>query len=99
MACSPMSAGRVTGSSDCALVGTRVLGSASTLHLTLNPDVGQVEADPSELNLSAFETFYTERRQFFLDGQEVFSFPLAFHNWARSISTCGSVISGSWAEH
>ena len=43
-------------------------GSNLTLEATVNPDFGQVEADPAEVNLSAFETFFTERRPFFLEG-------------------------------
>ena len=39
-----------------------------TLDATTNPDFGQVEADPAEVNLSAFETFFTEKRPFFVDG-------------------------------
>src|SRR4029453_3506853 len=34
----------------------------------VNPDFGQVEADPAEVNLSAFETFFDEKRPFFLEG-------------------------------
>ncbi|HEV2148446.1 MAG TPA: DUF5916 domain-containing protein [Longimicrobiaceae bacterium] len=45
-----------------------------TLTATLNPDFGQVEVDPAELNLSAFETFYSERRPFFLEGADAFQF-------------------------
>jgi hypothetical protein len=44
------------------------------LNATVNPDFGQVEADPSELNLSAFETFFTERRPFFVEGKGLFTF-------------------------
>ncbi|HWA16362.1 MAG TPA: DUF5916 domain-containing protein, partial [Gemmatimonadales bacterium] len=44
------------------------------LNATVNPDFGQVEADPSELNLSAFESFFSERRPFFVDGKGVFDF-------------------------
>jgi hypothetical protein len=44
------------------------LGSNLTLEATVNPDFGQVEADPAEVNLSAFETFFDERRPFFLEG-------------------------------
>ncbi|HEX8390823.1 MAG TPA: DUF5916 domain-containing protein [Longimicrobium sp.] len=44
------------------------LGSSLTLEATLNPDFGQVEADPAEVNLSAFETFFAERRPFFTEG-------------------------------
>jgi hypothetical protein len=51
------------------------VGSNVRLAATINPDFGQVEADPATLNLSAFETFFTERRPFFLDGQPVFVFP------------------------
>jgi hypothetical protein len=40
-----------------------------TLDFTVNPDFGQVEADPSEVNLTAFETFFEERRPFFIEGR------------------------------
>lgn len=42
--------------------------------LTVNPDFGQVEADPSQLNLSTVETFYEEQRPFFLEGESLFEF-------------------------
>ncbi len=45
-----------------------------TLNLTLNPDFGQVEADPARVNLSAFETFLPEKRPFFLEGKNIFDF-------------------------
>src|SRR5687768_4261965 len=45
-----------------------------TLTTTINPDFGQVEVDPSVVNLSAFETFFPEKRPFFLEGSDVFSF-------------------------
>src|SRR5712692_7983513 len=45
-----------------------------TLDGTVNPDFGQVEADPSVLNLSAFETFFQERRPFFVEGAGIFRF-------------------------
>jgi hypothetical protein len=45
-----------------------------TLDATVNPDFGQVEADPAQLNLSAFEQFFEERRPFFLEGAGIFSF-------------------------
>lgn len=48
------------------------LSSDFTLDLTVNPDFGQVEADASELNLTAFETFYAEKRPFFVEGKEIF---------------------------
>ena len=50
------------------------LSSNFTADLTINPDFGQVESDPSVMNLTAFETFYEERRPFFLEGKNIFSF-------------------------
>ncbi|MCG6927168.1 MAG: carbohydrate binding family 9 domain-containing protein [Acidobacteria bacterium] len=44
-----------------------------TLDATLNPDFGQVEADPSVVNLTAYETFYEEKRPFFLEGRKILS--------------------------
>lgn len=48
-----------------------------TMDFTLNPDFGQVEADPSEVNLSSFESFFVEKRPFFIEGNNIFSFQLA----------------------
>ncbi|MDQ3242461.1 MAG: carbohydrate binding family 9 domain-containing protein, partial [Gemmatimonadota bacterium] len=45
-----------------------------TLDATINPDFGQVEVDPAVVNLSAFETFFPERRPFFVEGSSIFSF-------------------------
>jgi uncharacterized protein DUF5916/cellulose/xylan binding protein with CBM9 domain len=45
-----------------------------TLDATVNPDFGQVEADPAVLNLTAFETFFQERRPFFVQGAGIFRF-------------------------
>jgi hypothetical protein len=53
------------------------LGSAFTLDATINPDFGQVEADPAVINLSAFETFFEERRPFFVEDAQVFDFTLS----------------------
>ena len=50
-----------------------------TLDATVNPDFGQVEADPAVLNLSAFETFYPEKRPFFIEGTGIFRFDLQCH--------------------
>lgn len=47
------------------------LGSGLTLDATINPDFGQVEADPAVVNLTAYETFFSERRPFFLEGQNL----------------------------
>jgi hypothetical protein len=52
------------------------LTSNLTLTATVNPDFGQVEADPSQVNLSAFETFLPERRPFFQEGADIFQFSL-----------------------
>jgi hypothetical protein len=51
-----------------------------TLDLTVNPDFGQVEADPSQVNLSAFELFFQERRPFFLEGNNTLNFPIGDGN-------------------
>jgi len=47
------------------------LGPNLTLDATINPDFGQVEADPAEVNLSAFETIFSEKRPFFLEGDQI----------------------------
>ena len=52
------------------------LTSDLTLTFTLNPDFGQVEADPSEVNLTAFETYFSERRPFFIEGRNIINFQL-----------------------
>ena len=50
------------------------LTSNLTLDATVNPDFGQVEVDPAVINLSAFETFFPEKRPFFIEGAQVFNF-------------------------
>ena len=50
------------------------LSSNFTLDGTVNPDFGQVELDPAVVNLTAFETFYDEKRPFFIEGANIFSF-------------------------
>lgn len=50
------------------------ISSNMTLTATINPDFGQVEVDPAVVNLTAFETFFPERRPFFLEGNEIFDF-------------------------
>ena len=47
-----------------------------TMDLTINPDFGQVEADPSVVNLSAYETFFSEKRPFFIEGNNITNFGL-----------------------
>ena len=57
------------------------LSSNAVLNATVNPDFGQVEADPSVLNLSAYETFYEEKRPFFSEGANFFQHRLQlFHS-------------------
>ena len=60
------------------------LGTAVTLSATINPDFAQVEQDPSVLNLTVFETFYPEKRPFFVEDSRMFvpNFPqmLLFHS-------------------
>lgn len=77
--------GQVTGSWSTGADLTMGLGGGLTLAATVNPEFGQVDADPSQLNLSAFETFLSERRPFFVEGAEIFqltfpSFPRLFHS-------------------
>lgn len=52
------------------------LTSNLTLDATVNPDFGQVEADPAVLNLTAFETLFQERRPFFVEGTGIFEVPV-----------------------
>jgi len=52
------------------------LTSNMTLDGAINPDFGQVEADPGVLNLSAFEQFFAERRPFFLEGSGIFRYDI-----------------------
>jgi hypothetical protein len=62
------------GSSITARAGADLkmgLGPNLTLDATVNPDFGQVEADPAEVNLSAFETIFDERRPFFTEGAQL----------------------------
>lgn len=49
------------------------VGPNLTLDVSINPDFGQVEADPAEVNLTAFETRFTERRPFFIEGSALFN--------------------------
>ncbi len=49
------------------------LTSNLTVDATVNPDFGQVEVDPAVVNLTAFETFFEEKRAFFLEGSQIFN--------------------------
>jgi hypothetical protein len=64
--------GSITGGLDGKIGVTNNL----TLDFTINPDFGQVEADPSEVNLTAFETYFSERRPFFVEGNNILRFRL-----------------------
>ncbi len=50
------------------------LKSNLTLDMTINPDFGQVEVDPAVINLSAAESYYSEKRPFFIEGSNIFRF-------------------------
>jgi len=63
---------------DAGLDGKIGLTNNLTLDFTINPDFGQVEADPSQVNLTSFETFFQEKRPFFIEGKNILSFPLMF---------------------
>jgi hypothetical protein len=74
------------GSNLSASVGTDAkfgIGSNLTVDATINPDFGQVEVDPAVVNLSDFETFYPEKRPFFIEGLTIFDFGYggANNNW------------------
>jgi len=58
-----------------------------TLAATVQPDFGQVEADPAVLNLSPFETFYDEKRPFFVEGNRFFQHPSFNLFYSRRIGT------------
>ncbi|MCP4570845.1 MAG: carbohydrate binding family 9 domain-containing protein [bacterium] len=58
-----------------------------TLNATFQPDFGQVEADPAVLNLSPFETWYQEKRPFFIEGARFFQHPHFNMFYSRRIGT------------
>jgi hypothetical protein len=60
-------------------------GSNLTLDATVNPDFGQVEADPAEVNLTAFETFFSEKRPFFIEGSGLLNSPFEGYFYSRRI--------------
>ena len=70
--------GQLSRNSTIDIGGDLKLGLSSnvTLDATINPDFGQVDADPAELNLSAFETFFPEKRPFFTEGVQIFRYEL-----------------------
>ncbi|MGD2153032.1 MAG: DUF5916 domain-containing protein [Gemmatimonadales bacterium] len=52
------------------------LGASYTLDATVNPDFGQVEVDPAVINLTQFETFFPEKRPFFVEDARIFDYNL-----------------------
>jgi Domain of unknown function (DUF5916)/Carbohydrate family 9 binding domain-like len=69
-----------TGSSENLAVGLdgKVAATSDlTLTFTVNPDFGQVEADPSEVNLTTYETFFSEKRPFFVEGANILDFGMS----------------------
>jgi len=62
--------GRVSAGADVKYL----LTSSLALDATVNPDFGQVEVDPATINLSAYETYYQEKRPFFVAGNSAFDF-------------------------
>ncbi len=56
------------------------IGSNLNMNLTINPDFGQVEVDPAVINLSAFESYFREKRPFFVEGADLFYFGIGGSN-------------------
>jgi hypothetical protein len=69
---SPYQTGRAWGGN--AGVDSKIALSDFTLDITVNPDYGQVELDTSVMNLTALETYYQEKRPFFLEGRHLLDF-------------------------
>jgi hypothetical protein len=69
----PFSKGREFSTPKVGLDGKFGLTNDLTLDLTINPDFGQVEADPSEVNLTTYETYLPEKRAFFIEGKNILS--------------------------
>lgn len=66
-----------------------LLTSNLTLDATVNPDFGQVEVDPATINLSAYETYYDEKRPFFVAGSDAFNFGNFSCNFCSNVSNLG----------
>ena len=76
-------------SSDFGLDLKMGIGTNLTLNGTINPDFGQVEIDPAVINLSDVETFFSEKRPFFVEGSSIFEFGYggSRSNWSFNFST------------
>lgn len=77
-----------------------------TLSATINPDFGQVEVDPSEINLTAQETFLAEKRPFFVEGANIFRVGMGFGDgaieelfYSRRIGAAPSIAPSADATH
>jgi hypothetical protein len=66
------------------------VGSNLTVDATINPDFGQVEADPAQVNLSAFETRFSERRPFFTEGRQLLDGGGANYFYSRRVGSAPS---------
>ena len=64
-----------------------LLTSNLTLSATVNPDFGQAEVDPAVVNLSAFETFFPEKREFFIEGSDKFGFGNFWCQFCSNVSS------------
>jgi hypothetical protein len=63
-----------------------------TLDATVNPDFGQVDADPAVVNLSAYETFFAERRPFFTEGSQLLAGGGAGYFYSRRIGAAPHLV-------
>ncbi len=52
------------------------INSSSALNFSYNPDFGQVEVDPADINISYYETYLIEKRPFFVENGSMFSLPI-----------------------
>lgn len=77
--------GDVDPDGDLGLDAKIGLGAGLTLDLAVNPDFGQVEADPAVVNLTAFEVSLPERRPFFVAGNEIFATAPTTYFYSRRI--------------
>jgi hypothetical protein len=69
-----------------------------TLDVTVNPDFGQVEVDPAQVNLTAIETLFQEKRPFFVEGSEIFGFGAGGGNnvfYSRRIGRAPQLLPGT----
>lgn len=73
------------------------LGPNTALDVAVNPDFGQVESDPAVLNLTAFETFFDEKRPFFVEGQQYYEFEVSGGDlfYSRRIGSKDPIIGAS----